>query len=148
GDDGDFARLDQILARGWNLVKPMAPMLPLGYANETQGYLAPEFLDVYLHNSYLPRDRYAIPLREFVALQGGTRRPFLNTEWGANRFTPESYHGAKNSPLLEKLHAWGYRQTWDAFMAAGTAGGTSYKLYDSNSDNDQGTKNFGLMTRD
>jgi hypothetical protein len=148
GEESEFAWLDRILAESWNLVKPMAPTLPLGYANETQGYIAPAFLDVYMHNSYLPRDRYGIPFKEFSRLQGGERRPFINTEWGANRFTPESYHGAKNSPVLEKIQAWGYRQTWNAFMDAGTVGGTSYRLYDGTGEAIQGTKNFGIMTAD
>lgn len=148
GEDSEFTRLNRILAENWNIVKPMAPTLPLGYANETQGYIAPAFLDVYMHNSYLPRDRYGIPFKEFSRLQGGERRPFINTEYGANRFTPESYHGAKNSPVLEKLQAWGYRQAWQAFMDIGSIGGTCYRLYDGGGEAIQGTNNFGIMTID
>jgi hypothetical protein len=150
GDQSQFARLDGILARDWNLVKPMAPMLPLGYANESQGYLAPAYLDVVMHNSYLAGDRYGVPLKEFMRWQGCARRPFINSEYGANRYTPEAYHGAKNSPVLEKLQAWGYRQAWKAFMAAGTIGGTSYRLFDlgEGAVPDQGTHNFGIMTAD
>src|SRR5262249_39329441 len=91
GDDSEFVRLNRILAEDWNLVKPLAPTIPLGYANESQGYITPAFLDVYMHNSYFPRDRYGISLKEFSRMQGGERRPFINTEWGANRFTSESY---------------------------------------------------------
>jgi len=150
GPQSEFSRLDALLARDWNAVKPLNPMVPLGYANESQGYIAPAFLDVVMHNTYLAEDRYGVPLATFKRWQGGDRRPFVNTEYGANRYTPEAYHGAKNSPVLEKIQAWGYRQTWAAFMAARTMGGTGYRLYDGapGEQRDQGTANFGIMTFD
>lgn len=149
GDKSEFKILDGILCKNWNRIKPLAPMLPMGYANESPGYIAPAFLDVYMHNTFLEKDRYGIPLKKFAHWQGCENRPFINTEYGANRYTPESFHGAKNSPVLEKLHAWNFKELWKVFMDAGTAGGTIYRLFDGDGSNAiSGTTNFGLMTFD
>lgn len=149
GDKSEFKILDGILGKNWNQMKPMAPMLPMGYANESPGYIAPSFLDVYMHNTFLEKDRYGIPLKTFAHWQSCENRPFINTEYGANRYTPESFHGAKNSPVLEKLHAWNFKELWKIFMDAGTAGGTIYRLFDGDGNNAiSGTTNFGLMTFD
>lgn len=149
GDKSEFNILNGILVREWNLIKPLMPMLPLGYANESLGYIAPGFLDVIMHNTYLEKDRYGVPLKTFMKWQGCDNRPFINTEFGANRYIPESYHGAKNSPVLEKLHAWNFKELWETYMNAGTMGGTIYRLYDGDhSQAIQGTLNFGIMTLD
>ena len=39
-------------------------MIPLGYANCAFGYRTPGFLDIYLHNTYLGKDRGWPPLEE------------------------------------------------------------------------------------
>lgn len=149
GEKSEFKILDGTLTKEWNLIKPQAPMLPMGYANESPGYIAPSFLDVYMHNSFLEKDRYGIPLKDLAHWQGCENRPFIHTEYGANRYTPESYHGAKNSPVLEKLHAWNFGELWKIFMDAGTSGGTNYRLFDGDRTNTiSGTTNFGLMTFD
>jgi hypothetical protein len=149
GDKSEFKILDGILIKNWNQMKPLAPMLPMGYANESPGYIAPSFLDVYMHNTFLEKDRYGIPLKTFAHWQGCENRPFINTEYGANRYTPESFHGAKNSPVLEKLHAWNFKELWKVYLDAGTIGGTIYRLFDGdNSNSISGTLNFGLMTLD
>jgi len=149
GSKSVFKRLTYILVKDWNLVKPMAPMLPLGYANESLGYIAPKFLNVYMHNTYLEKDRYGVPLKEYMIWQGCNNRPFINTEYGANRYTPQSYKGAANSPVLEKLQAWNYCKLWNIFMKDSTIGGTCYRLFDgSKNQTIQGIKNFGIMTYD
>lgn len=147
-DRRQFERLDCLLANAWNLVKPMDPMVPLGYANHALGYIAPDFLDVYMHNSYLNEDRYGVPLETFMEWQGCDKRPFVNTEFGANRYLPQAYHGAENSPVLEKIHAWNYIHRWRTYMDAGTIGGTSYCMYDLDAPRDQGCSNFGILTMD
>lgn len=141
-----FERLDFLLARAFSAIKPLDPMLPLGYANHARGYIAPDFLDVYMHNSYMDKDRYGVPLRTFMQWQGCDKRPFISTEFGANRYTPQAYHGAGNSPVLEKIHAWNFPHRWKEYMDAGTAGAISYCMYDLDTPRDQGTSNFGLLT--
>jgi hypothetical protein len=144
----NFDRLDILLAKAWTSVKPIDPMLPLGYANHALGYIAPDFLDVYMHNSYMDKDRYGIPLEIYMQWQGCEDRPFVNTEFGANRYTPQAYHGAKNTPVLEKIHAWNYYHRWKTYIDAGAVGGTNYCLYDLEEPWDQGTSNFGILTFD
>jgi hypothetical protein len=143
-----FERLDYLLAKAWNLIKPMSPTIPLGYANHALGYIAPDFLDVYMHNSYMNKDRYLIPMKDYIKWQKCDNRPFVNTEWGANRYTPQAYHGAKNSPVLEKIHAWNYPHRWKTYIDHGTVGGTNYCLYDLDKPRDQGNSNFGILTYD
>lgn len=121
-----FDRLDLLLAKAYAAVKPIDPMLPLGYANHARGYIAPDFLDVYMHNSYMDKDRYGVPLATFMQWQGCEKRPFINSEFGANRYTPQAYHGARNSPVLEKIHAWNFPHRWKEYMDAGTAGAVNY----------------------
>lgn len=141
-----FDRLDQLLTKAYETIKPMDPMLPLGYANHARGYIAPDFLDVYMHNSYMGKDRYGVPLATYMQWQGCDKRPFINTEFGANRYNPQAYHGARNSPVLEKIHAWNFPHRWKEYVDAGTAGAINYCTYDLDAPRDQGNSNFGLLT--
>ena len=147
-------RLDELLTRVYNLVKPLAPMLPVGYSNCAFGYIAPGFLEVYLHNTYLDHDRGWPPITEFMALQGCDRRPYIHTEFGANVYMPQAHLRAPNSPVLEKIHAWNYPHRWRTYLDAGTIGGTNYCLYDYDYSEvdpnawDKGYTNFGIMTFD
>ena len=45
-------------------------MLPVGYANQDVGYLVPDCMDLYMHNSYLDKDRYGYPWEDFMRWQG------------------------------------------------------------------------------
>ncbi len=145
-------RLDALLAHAYNCVKPLAPMLPVGYSNCAFGYTAPAYLDVYLHNTYLSKDRNWPPLEEFMTLQGCDQRPYIHTEFGANRYMPQACIGGANSPVLEKIHAWNYPHRWQEYLRAGTCGGTCYCMYDYDpatvtADSwDKGFTNFGIMT--
>ena len=149
-----FERLDYLLTELYNAVKPLDPMLPLGYSNCAFGYIAPDFLNVYLHNTYLDNDRNWPPLEEFMALQGCDRRPYIHTEFGANVYMPQVHLHGPNSPVLEKIHAWNYPNRWNTYLAAGTIGGTNYCLYDYDYSKvnpnswDRGFTNFGIMTFD
>ncbi len=150
-----FERLDRMLTVLYNRIKPMDPMIPLGYSNCAFGYIAPDFLDVYLHNTYLAKDRGWPPIEEYMRLQGCDARPYIHTEFGANVYMPQAHLGAANSPVLEKLHAWNYGHRWRTYLAAGTIGGTTYCLYDYDyakakpiSWGDRGFTNFGIMTFD
>jgi len=149
-----FDRLDYLLARCYNIAKPIDPMLPNGYSNCALGYRAPDFLDVYLHNTYLSKDRNWPPLTEFMKFQGCDRRPYIHTEFGANVYMPQAYLRAPNSPVFEKIHAWNYPNRWKTYLAAGTIGGTNYCFYDYDYSKvnvkswDKGYTNFGVMTFD
>ncbi len=150
-----FERLDRMLAVLYNRIKPMDPMVPLGYSNCAFGYIAPDFLDVYLHNTYLAKDRGWPPIETYMKLQGCDARPYIHTEFGANVYMPQAHLGAANSPVLEKLHARNYRHRWRTYLAAGTIGGTNYCLYDYDyakakpiAWGDRGFANFGIMTFD
>jgi hypothetical protein len=149
-----FDRLDYLLARCCNIARPMDPMLPQGYSNCAFGYRAPGFLDVYLHNTYLSKDRNWPPLEEFMEFQGCDERPYVNTEFGANVYMPQAYLGGPNTPVLEKIHAWNYPNRWNTYLAAGTSGGTNYCFYDYDYSKvnvnawDKGFTNFGVMTFD
>ena len=149
-----FERLDHLLTVLHNAVRPLDLMLPLGYSNCAFGYAAPECLDVYLHNTYLDKDRNWPPIEEFMALQGCDRRPYIHTEFGANVYMPQAHFRAPNSPVLEKIHAWNYPNRWRTYLAAGTIGGTNYCLYDYSPKKanpgswDKGFTNFGIMTFD
>jgi hypothetical protein len=159
-----FDRLDYLLAVCYNLSKPLDPMMPQGYSNCALGYRAPDFLDVYLHNTYLDKDRGWPPLAEFMKFQSCDRRPYLHTEFGANVYMPQAHVGGKNTPILEKIHAWNYPNRWKTYLGAGTLGGTNYCFYDYNygffekvlKENpeklkdfwDRGFTNFGVMTFD
>jgi hypothetical protein len=76
----------------------------------------------------------------------GNGRPFVNSEFGANRYLPQAYHAAPNQPFLEKIHAWNFPNRWAEFMENGTAGGLVYCLYDLDQPRDQGSSRFGLLT--
>jgi len=149
-------RISQMLVAARNIIKPLCPMIPIGYANQDLSYLTPDCLDVYMHNSYYDKDRFQYPWELFLKWQGclppngptGQGRPFVNTEFGANRYIPQSYHGGPNNPVLEKLHAWNYPKLWSVFMQHGTVGGTLYKLDDHDAPIDQGCSRFGILTED
>ncbi len=145
-----FDRLDYQLARCFNAFKPLDPMVPLGYANCAFGYRTPDFLDIYLHNTYLSKDRDWPPLEKFASFEGCDRRPFLPTEFGANVYMPQVYSQGPNTPVMEKLHAWDFPQRWAEYGRAGTVGGINYRLYDGkiNSDKERQFTNFGVMTFD
>ena len=80
--------------------------LPVGYANQDFGFLAPDCMDVYMHNSFLTKDRYGRTWDEILRWQGclppdgpaGQGRPFVNSEFGANRYLCQSYHGGAEQP--------------------------------------------------
>jgi hypothetical protein len=147
-----FERLDLLLAEAHNRVRMLDTMVPQGYSNCAFGYVAPSFLDVYLHNTYLDKDRNWPPIEQFIKLQDGDQRPFLHTEFGANVYMPQAHLRAGNSPLLEKIHAWNYPNRWREYLEAGTSGGTNYCLYDYDNTKinrnswDRGYTNFGIMT--
>lgn len=159
-----YERLDYTLAACFNVAEPIDPMLPQGYANCALTYRAPDFLDAYLHNTYLDRDRGWPTLAEFMRFQGCGGRPFVSTEFGANVYMPQANLAGKNVPVLEKIHAWNYPHRWNGYIAAGACGGTSYCLYDYDYAKfermlredpeklqevwDKGFTNFGVMTFD
>lgn len=145
-----FDRLDYMLARCYNAYKPVDPMVPLGYANCAFGYRTPSFLDIYLHNTYLGKDRGWPPLEEFARFEGCDDRPFLHTEFGANVYMPQVYSQGPNTPVMEKIHAWDFPQRWTEFMRAGLVGGVNYRLFDGrpNPDKERQFTNFGIMTAD
>ena len=145
-----FDRLDYLLARCYNAYKPIDPMVPLGYANCAFGYRTPGFLDIYLHNTYLSKDRGWPPLEEFMKFEGCNERPFLHTEFGANNYMPQVYSQGPNTPVMEKLHAWGFPQRWAEFIRAGTVGGINYRMNDGRPDPAKARQfnNFGIMTFD
>jgi len=152
-----YGRLDYLLARCYNAVKPVCPMIPTTYSNCALSYRTPDFIECYAHNSYLSKDRGWPPIEEFMRWQGCDRRPFVMTEWGANKYQPEAYLGAPNLPVFEKIHAWNYPNRWRTFTSAGVAGGTNYCLYDYDpakakkqigNDYDKGYSKFGVMTFD
>jgi hypothetical protein len=146
----------QLLAAARNFTKPLAPTLPVGYANQDLGFLAPDCMDVYMHNSFLDKDRYGYSWDDFMRWQGclppdgkdGQGRPFVNSEFGANRYLCQAYHGGPNNPFLEKIHAWNFPQRWAEFMEHGTAGGSIYCLHDLAKPLDQGCSCFGILTTD
>jgi hypothetical protein len=148
--------VSQLLAAARNFVKPLAPTLPVGYANQDLGFLAPDCMDVYMHNSFLDKDRYGYPWEAFMKWQGclppdgktGEGRPFVNSEFGANRYLCQAYLEGPNNPVLEKIHAWNFPCRWAEFMEHGTAGGAIYCLYDLDSPRDQGCSCFGILTND
>lgn len=159
-----YERLDYALATCFNATEPLEPMLPQGYANCALTYRSPEFLDVYLHNTYLDRDRGWPPLTEFMRFQGCGARPFVSTEFGANAYMPQAHLAGKNTPVLEKIHAWNYPHRWNGYLGAGACGGTCYCFYDYDYAKfermlrespetlrdvwDKGFTNFGIMTFD
>ena len=145
-----FDRLDYLLARCYNAYKPLDPMIPLGYANCAFGYRTPSFLDIYLHNTYLGKDRGWPPLEEFASFEGCDDRPFLHTEFGANNYMPQVYSQGPNTPVMEKLHAWGFPKRWAEFMRAGTVGGINYRMNDGKPDptKERQFTNFEIMTAD
>jgi hypothetical protein len=145
-----------VLTAGRNYVKALDPMLPVGYANQDLTFLAPDCMDVYMHNSFLDKDRYGYPWNDYLRWQGclppdgpfGEGRPFVNSEFGANRYLCQSYLEGPNNPFMEKLHAWNFPCRWDEFMENGTVGGCIYCLYDLDSPRDQGCSRFGILTFD
>lgn len=155
-------RLDSLLARAYNQVKPLCPMIPCGYSNNMPGYRAPRFLEVYEHNTYLAEDHRAgvwPPIETFALWQGadpaGGYRPWIMSEWGANVYMPEAYRFGPLLPVLEKIHAWNYPNRWKSYLAAGVNGGTCYCLYDYDIESakkqvtgewDKGFSRFGVMT--
>ena len=148
--------VSQLLAAARNIVKPLAPMLPVGYANQDLGFLAPDCMDVYMHNSFLDKDRYGYSWEDFLRWQGclppdgndATGRPFVNSEFGANRYLCQAYLAGPNNPFLEKIHAWNLSCRWAEFMEHGTAGGSIYRLDDLDAPRDQGCSCFGILTHD
>jgi hypothetical protein len=146
----------QMLVTARNFTKALDPMLPVGYANQDLGFLTPDCLDVYMHNSFLPKDRYNYPWQDFLRWQGclppngpeGKGRPFVNSEFGANRYLCQSYLGGPNNPFLEKIHAWNVPCRWAEFMENGTVGGSIYCLHDLETPHDQGCSRFGILTFD
>ena len=145
-----FDRLDYMLARCYNAYKPIDPMVPLGYANCAYGYRTPSFMDIYLHNTYLGKDRGWPPLEEFARFEGCDERPFLHTEFGANVYMPQVYSQGPNTPVMEKLHAWDFPKRWSEYLRAGNIGGVNYRLYDGKitSGKERQFTNFGIMTND
>ncbi|MEW6356081.1 MAG: hypothetical protein AB1696_07145 [Planctomycetota bacterium] len=149
-----FDRLDYLLALCHNILKPLDPMIPDGYSNCCLHYRTPDFLPIYLHNTYLDKDRNWPPIEEFIKFQGCDKRPYLHTEFGANVYMPQGYLRGPNTPILEKIHAWNYPNRWNTYLTAGTIGGTNYCFYDYdyskvNVDSwDKGFTNFGIMTFD
>ncbi|NOZ23852.1 MAG: hypothetical protein GXP25_22465 [Planctomycetes bacterium] len=149
-----FDRLDYLLARCHNILKPLDPMIPDGYSNCCFGYRTPDFLPVYLHNTYLDKDRNWPPIEEFMKFQGCDKRPYIHTEFGANVYMPQAHLRGPNTPILEKIHAWNYPNRWNTYLAAGTIGGTNYCFYDYDYGKvntkawDKGFTNFGVMTFD
>ena len=152
-----YSRLDYLLARCYNAVKPLCPMIPCSYSNNAVGYRAPDFLEVYAHNTYLSTDRGVKwpPLPEFMKWEGCDRRPFVMSEWGANVYMPELYRFGPIFPVLEKIHMWNYPNRWRTFIDAGACGGTNYCLYDYDlkkarrqvkGEWDKGFSKFGVMT--
>ena len=147
-------RISRMLVKARNIVKPICPMLPVGYSNQDLSYLTPDCIDVYMHNSYYDKDRYGYPWEYFLKWQGclppdgpeGKGRPYVNSEYGANRYIPQSYHGGPNNPVLEKLHAWNLPNLWSVFMKHETVGGTIYNLNDHDAPIDQGCSRFGILT--
>ncbi len=109
-----------------------------------------------MHNSYLDKDRYGYPWEDFMRWQGclppsgkdGKGRPFVNSEFGANRYLCQSYHEGPNNPFLERIHAWNLANRWAEFMDNGTVGGAIYCLYDLKEPRDQGCSRFGILTDD
>lgn len=148
--------VSQLLVAARNGIKPLAPMLLVGYANQDLGFLAPDCMDVYMHNTFLDKDRYGYQWDDLLRWQGclppdgpaGQGRPFVNSEFGSNRYLCQSYHGGPNNPVLEKIHAWNFPNRWAEFMAHGTVGGSIYCLYDLEQPKDQGCSQFGIMTFD
>jgi hypothetical protein len=132
-------------------------MLPVGYANQDLGFLAPDCMDVYMHNSFLNKDRYdGYPWEDFMRWQGclppdgptKEGRPFVNSEFGANRYLCQAYHGGPNNPFLERLHAWNLPCRWAEFTEHGCVGGSIYCLHDLAEPRDQGCSCFGILTND
>jgi hypothetical protein len=146
----------QLLVTASNYVKTLAPAIIVGYANQDLTFFTPDCMDVYMHNSFLSRDRYNYPWDDFLKWQGcqpidgnGDRiRPFVNSEFGANRYLPQAYLRGPNNPFLERIHAWNFPNRWAEFMDHGTAGGSMYCLYDLETPRDQGCSTFGLFTFD
>lgn len=146
----------QLLAAARNFVKPLCPMLPVGYANQDLGFLTPDCMDVYMHNSFLDKDRYGYPWPDFLRWQGclppdgpgGQGRPFVNSEFGANRYLCQAYLEGPNNPFLERVHAWNFPNRWAEFMEYGTVGGCIYRLDDLDTPRDQGCSRFGILTND
>lgn len=145
----------QLITRARNQIKPLAPMLPVGYANQDLTFLTPDCMDVYMHNSFLAKDRYEYPWDDFMKWQGCLPtegndhvRPFVNSEFGANRYLPQAYRKGPNNPFLERIHAWNFPNRWAEFMDHGTAGGSVYCLHDLELPLDQGCSTFGLFTFD
>jgi hypothetical protein len=146
----------QLIAAARNFIKPLCPMLPTGYANQDLGFLTPDCMDVYMHNSFLDKDRYDYPWADFMRWQGclapdganGEGRPFVNSEFGANRYLCQAYLAGPNNPFLERLHAWNIPCRWAEFMEHGTVGGAIYCLRDLAKPVDQGCSCFGIMTND
>lgn len=159
-----YERLDYTLATCFNATEIIEPMLPQGYSNCALTYRVPDFLDVYLHNTYLDLDRGWPPLAEFMRIQGCGARPFVSTEFGANVYMPQAHLAGKNTPVLEKIHAWNYPHRWNGYLGAGSCGGTCYCFYDYDYGKfermlredpekledawDKGFTNFGIMTFD
>jgi len=63
-------RLMRMLVATRNIAKQFCPMLPTGYANHDKCLLIPDALDVYMHNTFLEKDRAKFPLKTFLELQG------------------------------------------------------------------------------
>ena len=149
-----FDRLDHVLAVRHNIVRALDPMTLQGYSNCAWGYRAPDSLDVYLHNTYLSKDRNWPPLEDFIAYQGCGARPYVHTEFGANVYMPQAHLRGPNTPVLEKIHAWNYPNRWRRYLDAGACGGTNYCFYDYDYSKvnvngwDKGFTNFGVMTFD
>jgi hypothetical protein len=78
----------------------------------------------------------------------GKGRPFVNSEYGANRYLCQSYLAGPNNPVLEKIHAWNLSELWNVFMKHGTVGGTIYRFDDNSKPIDQGCSRFGILTDD
>jgi len=148
--------VSQLLATAYNVFKPLAPALPVGYASQDFSFLAPDCMDVYMHNSFLTKDRYGHSWDEILRWQGclppdgktGQGRPFVNSEFGDNRYLCQSYHGGPNNPVLERIHAWNFPNRWAEFMENRTVGGSIYCLFDLETPKDQGCSRFGIQTFD
>src|SRR5262249_33653222 len=78
----------------------------------------------------------------------GQGRPFVNSEFGSNRYLCQAYHGGPNNPVLQKIHAWNFPHPWAEVMDHGTVGGAIYSPYHLEPPTDQGRSRFGTMTFD
>lgn len=152
------SRVNRMLVATRDILKELCPILPTGYANNDVPLVVPTRIDVYMHNSYLDKDRSKSPLINFMKKQhclppdgpNGEGRPFVMSEFGASTYLGNAHHaGATVNPVLEKIHAWNIPNRWAEIMEAGGIGGTIYKIDDSKDKNAEGGGGtYGILTAD